>query len=234
MPNPFGDSEYYSWRKNTRSYAALWTSTTSGYFVRIEIKRVCKGPLQYRTVRLFDDSPVRVSAGGFSTRVIRDARQIWIDEAKIEATCQDGRKVKFQYGPVGSRSGGRPNVPISGYFDDWYNKAWDRIPLGVQFEGNRPPEVKGPPAFLKVVTKVNTPVRIDLSSEIRDPDGDRLKIRMGQPMNGTLTENSDGTFIYTPKQGWSGSEDLFYKVSDGLVESVDRGNLFISVEWPCK
>lgn len=133
-PSPFGDHRYYSWRKNTQDFLALSELSNSGYFSVLTIKRVCKGPLQYRTVRLFDDSPIRASSGGFGTRIVRDPREAWIDEARIEAKCNDGKTAVFQYGPTGSYNGKRGRSPVMGYFDDWLRDAWQKIPRGVQLK----------------------------------------------------------------------------------------------------
>jgi hypothetical protein len=132
-PNPLGSPEYYSWRKNTQDFTEVYVPNDAGYYSVLEIKRVCKGQAQYRTVRLFDDSPVKVCPG-LDCYVSRKPREAWIDEAKIEAICQDGRKVKFEYGPTSSRSGKDEQTQVQGYFDDWYRNAWKNIPRGVQLK----------------------------------------------------------------------------------------------------
>lgn len=133
--NVFGDSQYYFWRKGNQGDANIYV-TSSGTPSQIEIKRVCKGQTKYRTVRLFDDSPVQVCSG-LNCRVTTEAREAWIDEARIDAVCQDGKKVSFQYGPIGSRNGKEGRSPKRGYFDEWLLKAWDKIPRGVRLEGNQ-------------------------------------------------------------------------------------------------
>ena len=130
--NPFGDYKYYSWRKNTNSFGKIFIPYQSGYS-QVEIKRVCKGQLKYRTVRLFDDSPVRTGSG-LRTRVTQEPRQLWIAEAKLEAKCQDGKQAVFHYGPSGTSEGGEPNFVVHGYFDDWLSEAWDKLPVGVQLK----------------------------------------------------------------------------------------------------
>ncbi|MEQ8603642.1 MAG: tandem-95 repeat protein [Marivibrio sp.] len=40
---------------------------------------------------------------------------------------------------------------------------------------------------------------------------------MGQPSNGELTDNGDGTHTYTPDGDWSGSDSVEYSVSDGTT-----------------
>lgn len=216
-PNPFGDRAYYSWRKNTQdSLSVLPPKASEGYSV-LEIKRVCKGQAKYRTVRLFDDSPVRTGSG-FKTKVTREPRELWIDEAKIEATCGDGRKAVFQYGPTGSKSGGRPNFVVTGYFDDWLYEAWKKLDIGVQFEGNRPPQARED----KFETQVDKPVRIDVLANDRDTEENKLSARITKnPEHGKLADNPDGSWTYTPNPGWSGTDYFKYRASDGLVESAE-------------
>lgn len=234
-PHPLGDHKYYSWKKNVTDFMSLHAATQSNApnYQLIEIKRVCKGQAQYRTVRLYDDGPYRVWRG-LDTFVSHEPREIWVDEAKIEAKCQDGRKAIFQYGPLGSSSGGKWRVPFQGYFDKWFSEAWDKLPVGVQFEGNRPPVVrKWSQAQLEkshVTTLVDTPVHINLLDYAKDPDGDPLRPSATlHPEHGKLTINPDSSFTYTPDPGWTGGESFHFKVSDGLVESDYKVQLGIGV-----
>ena len=53
-----------------------------------------------------------------------------------------------------------------------------------------------------------------------DDDGDNLTIaEFGQPANGTLADNLDGSFTYTPNFGFIGLDEFIYRVSDGSVIS---------------
>ena len=232
---PFGDDRYYEWRKpGSPPYADvdIYVSTYKNPS-KIEIKRVCKGPLQYRTVRLFDDSPVEVCSG-LKCYTSNKPSEAWVDEARLEATCSDGKVAIFQYGPIDSRSGRAGRSPVMGYFDDWLYQSWKKVPLGVQFKGNRSPVVTVTNQQL-LATRSDTPLQIDLSDWIRDPDGDRLTVRfLEQPVRGNLLPNSDGTFTYTPNSGASGVELLSYKVSDGLVESENMGRILINVWKPAE
>jgi hypothetical protein len=74
---------------------------------------------------------------------------------------------------------------------------------------------------------------VNVVDRASDPDGDRLTMRsLGPPINGTLAPNPDGSFTYTPKPGWSGSEDLAFKASDGLVEADGVVRVSIYVKKP--
>ncbi|MEE9296326.1 MAG: tandem-95 repeat protein [Phycisphaerae bacterium] len=49
-----------------------------------------------------------------------------------------------------------------------------------------------------------------------DPDGDTLSIdSFTPPGNGTVIDNGDGTFTYTPNNGFTGSDSFTYTVTDG-------------------
>jgi hypothetical protein len=130
--NPLGDPKYYSWRKNNHDFGGIFTPYKSGYSL-VEIKRVCKGQAKYRTVRLLDDSPVQICQG-LNCYVTEEKREVWFDEAKIEARCPDEKIATFEYGPVESSNGKRGSSPVQGYFDEWYKKAWDKLPAGVQLK----------------------------------------------------------------------------------------------------
>jgi hypothetical protein len=49
------------------------------------------------------------------------------------------------------------------------------------------------------------------------------------PANGTLALNRDGSFIYTPDSGFSGTDGFSYKASDGMAHS-DPAAVTIMVE----
>ncbi len=68
----------------------------------------------------------------------------------------------------------------------------------------------------EVSTPVDTPVTIDAVGNDTDPDGDALTIAsFDLPANGTLMDNGDGTFTYTPNAGFTGDEVFDYTVDDG-------------------
>jgi VCBS repeat-containing protein len=53
-----------------------------------------------------------------------------------------------------------------------------------------------------------------------DPDGDQLTaIKLTDPQHGMLDLNSNGSFIYTPAPGFSGSDSFIYKANDGALDS---------------
>ncbi|MEL6828598.1 MAG: cadherin-like domain-containing protein, partial [Pseudomonadota bacterium] len=68
----------------------------------------------------------------------------------------------------------------------------------------------------------------DLLGNDTDPDGDPLSISTySQPANGALVENGDGTYIYTPNAGFSGTDSFTYTVTDGAESDTATVNLAV-------
>jgi VCBS repeat-containing protein len=61
---------------------------------------------------------------------------------------------------------------------------------------------------------------IDFAGLISDVDGDMLSLSFTDPKKGTLTMNADGTYTYTPKREFSGTEIFTYTVSDGKLSTT--------------
>ncbi|MGI6301954.1 MAG: Ig-like domain-containing protein [Verrucomicrobiota bacterium] len=54
-----------------------------------------------------------------------------------------------------------------------------------------------------------------------DPDGDALSTTLqSAPTNGSLSLNPDGSFTYTPADGFSGTDAFTYAVNDGALDSA--------------
>ena len=91
---------------------------------------------------------------------------------------------------------------------------------------NRPPE----PEDDVVTMAEDTSITVDLLANDGDPDGDPLTITAFGPfLNGTLTNNGDGTVSFTPDADYTGYIAIGYTVSDdeGLTGAA---RLHISVE----
>lgn len=61
---------------------------------------------------------------------------------------------------------------------------------------------------------------IDFAGLISDVDGDVLILSFTNPKKGKLTKNVDGTYTYTPKHEFSGTETINYTVSDGKLTTM--------------
>ncbi|SIT16926.1 Regulation of enolase protein 1, concanavalin A-like superfamily [Roseivivax lentus] len=71
----------------------------------------------------------------------------------------------------------------------------------------------------------------DLLANDSDPENDTLVITgYTQPTNGTLTDNLDGTWTYTPGTGYVGDDTFTYSVSDG--ELTDSATVTVTVQAP--
>ena len=81
-----------------------------------------------------------------------------------------------------------------------------------------PPPVNEAPDALDdaVSTEFGTPVSGSVLPNDSDPEGDALTITGNtEPANGSLVFNADGTFTYTPSDGFSGDDTFTYTISDG-------------------
>lgn len=63
-----------------------------------------------------------------------------------------------------------------------------------------------------------------------DPEGGPLSVQViDRPAVGTLLENNDGTFSYTPPANFNGEVTFTYKVNDGVLNSNNVGTVTITV-----
>ena len=60
-----------------------------------------------------------------------------------------------------------------------------------------------------------------------DPDGDALTAELlSGTSNGTLEFNADGSFVYTPRRRFTGTDEFIYRASDGQAAS---GPTFVTI-----
>jgi VCBS repeat-containing protein len=65
-----------------------------------------------------------------------------------------------------------------------------------------------------------------------DPDGDTLSaVVVGEPSNGTLTLDTDGSFTYAPAANFDGTDSFTYRTGDGVLES-NTATVTITVTAP--
>jgi len=71
---------------------------------------------------------------------------------------------------------------------------------------------------------VNQPLEIPAAGVIAndsDPDGDALVPQVfSEPEHGTVTVNGDGSFVYSPNEGFQGRDSFLYRVFDGAAYSL--------------
>lgn len=93
--------------------------------------------------------------------------------------------------------------------------------------GNTPPVANNDTAQ----TQVDQPVGGSLISNDGDPDGDVLMVNttpINGPGNGSVVINSDGTYVYTPGSGYTGTDTFTYEVCDA-AGACDTATVTISV-----
>ncbi len=84
----------------------------------------------------------------------------------------------------------------------------------------------------RATTEAGESVVIDVLANDTDPDGDMLAIdSYRQPKHGTVELNDDGTFTYTPDDGYHGKDVFYYTVTDGNG-GTDTTKVYIKVEEP--
>ena len=70
---------------------------------------------------------------------------------------------------------------------------------------------------------------IDAKSNDFDPDGDEINIISASSTNAKVIINPDGTLDYKPKEGFQGSDRVYYKISDGKGGTAE-GRVHIEVK----
>jgi large repetitive protein len=83
-------------------------------------------------------------------------------------------------------------------------------------------------------TLINTPVAIDVLANDTDADGDELFVaELSDPEHGSVFVNSEGMVLYTPVDGFVGTDSFTYRASDGtdlsneatvIIEVIDSEN----------
>jgi VCBS repeat-containing protein len=66
-----------------------------------------------------------------------------------------------------------------------------------------------------VMTNVNAGIIIDALANDSDVDGDALTITSASAFNGTVIIDENGLLVYTPNEGFDGTDSIIYEVSDG-------------------
>ena len=79
-------------------------------------------------------------------------------------------------------------------------------------------------------TTSGTPVNLALLANDNDPDGDSLRLTaLSLPAHGRIAVNPDQTVTYTPDPGFSGTDRLSYRVSDGTAEAEAEAVIEVSL-----
>ncbi|NTW70190.1 MAG: cadherin-like domain-containing protein [Chlorobiaceae bacterium] len=71
----------------------------------------------------------------------------------------------------------------------------------------------------------------DLLQGFSDPDGGTLEVSsLSVDTGGTLQDNGDGTWSFTPDSGYTGPVELSYTINDGQGASISAAQLFVVTE----
>ena len=69
----------------------------------------------------------------------------------------------------------------------------------------------------------------DLLANDSDPDGDAISVdTIGSPTNGSLTDNQDGTYTYTPDAGFTGTDTFAYTITDSVETAQAQISITVS------
>ncbi len=86
------------------------------------------------------------------------------------------------------------------------------------------------------VTLVDEPVSGQVLTNDYDLDGDNLTVNttlVSGPSNGSVTQNADGTYTYTPGPGYTGVDTYVYEVcDDGVPSQCDQATVTITITDP--
>jgi VCBS repeat-containing protein len=75
-------------------------------------------------------------------------------------------------------------------------------------------------AALVVNTTEDTAVLVDLLAAASDVDSTALSVVIvSQPLHGSLVQQADGRFVYTPDSNYAGLDSFSYQISDGSLNS---------------
>jgi uncharacterized repeat protein (TIGR01451 family) len=83
-------------------------------------------------------------------------------------------------------------------------------------------------------TTINTCVAIDVMANDFDPQGDNFDVSsFEQALNGTVTQNADGTLLYCPNDGFTGTDVFTYQIcDDGNPTACDITTVTITIDEP--
>ncbi len=148
-----------------------------------------------------------VSGAIVATDLDGDSVSYTMADAPANGTVTLNGNGTFNYTPAGDFNGSdRFTVTIS---DGQGGTTTSTVTIGVAPQNDAPTSTD-----LSLNTNEDTPVTGSIIAT--DLDGDSLSYSLnGEPTNGSVTLNEDGTFTYTPASNFNGSDSFSVTVSDG-------------------
>lgn len=104
----------------------IFVSSPSKPGTELRILTTCKAEMQVRTVRLWDDSRVRMQSGNPDRE--GGMREVSVEETRVQGKCTDGHTATFSHGPerLVTKDGRYPD------YSGWVKVEWEKLPVGVQ------------------------------------------------------------------------------------------------------
>ena len=107
-----------------------------------------------------------------------------------------------------------------------YDSGTNTLSIAVAVANNAP--VANPD---DATTDEDTPVIINVLANDSDADGDTLSIStFTQGGNGSVIDNPDGTFTYTPAADFNGEDSFTYFANDGIADSATAATVTITID----
>jgi len=160
-------------------------------------------------LRRWYDTEAFANANGAECYAVHVASTFDRDYNWVTGECQSVACIEpseeFPYGPVfvGQVSSGTFDVP--------------------------PPNVAPVANGDNVSTEEDTAIKIDVLGNDTDADDDDLEITsFTDPMHGSVVDNGDGTFTYTPEENYNGDDSFTYTVTDGKLNDTATVSLTIN------
>jgi alpha-tubulin suppressor-like RCC1 family protein len=169
--------------------------------------------------------------GTVSAKGANDYGQInvgtWSDIVAVSVgfRCSVGLKADGTVVATGENDMGHCNV---GGFQNIVAIASGRI-MTLGLKANSAPVVTRPTLYVTPNAAATTAALLAAAS---DGDSDTLSlVGFTQGGHGTVAQNGDGTFTYSPDTDFSGTDTFTYRVSDSRTESTGTVTLNVSLDW---
>jgi len=105
--------------------------------------------------------------------------------------------------------------------DGLTNSGLATVFLSVQPQVNTPPVARGESYFTVRGVPLNVSASVGVLANDTDADGTALTVSLVVPVaNGTLVLAPGGSFLYTPRAGFTGLDGFSYRVSDGVATAT--------------
>ncbi|MCD6112527.1 MAG: LruC domain-containing protein [Bacteroidales bacterium] len=105
------------------------------------------------------------------------------------------------------------------------------VTITINAPGNNPPVAVDD----TYSTDMNTAVSGNVITNDSDPDNDNITVNttlINDPTHGSVVQNADGTFTYTPNTGYTGTDSYVYKIcDDGTPSLCDEATVTINIAY---